>query len=85
MKKIKLILNNPLFILFLSGLFLNISFFFTNILAEILAFFVIAPAFYALTKLEYKKRYLGGLLFLEHGCYQLVIGILISCQSGWLF
>lgn len=63
MKKIKLILNNPLFILFLSGLFLNISFFFTNILAEILAFFVIAPAFYALTKLEYKKRYLGGLLF----------------------
>ena len=63
MKKIKSILNNPLFILFLSGLFLIISFLFTNILAEILAFFVIAPAFYALTKLEYKKRYLGGLLF----------------------
>jgi len=63
MKKLKTIFHNPLFIIFLSGLFLNLSFFVTNIFTDLLAFFVIAPAFYALTKLENKKRYLGGLLF----------------------
>lgn len=63
MKKLKTIFHNPLFIIFLSGLFLNLSFFVTNIFTDLLAFFVIAPAFYALTKLENDKRYLGGLLF----------------------
>ncbi|MDO9399515.1 MAG: hypothetical protein Q7T79_02430 [bacterium] len=63
MENFKKIILNPWFILFISGLFLNIPFFFPNIFAEFLAFFIIAPAFYAITKVEKNKRYLGGLLF----------------------
>ena len=56
-------IKSPLLILFLAGALLNLSFFFTNIATDLLAFFVIAPAFVALAKLKAVKRYLGGLLF----------------------
>ncbi len=54
---------NPFFILFVSGMFLNIPFFILNIFAELSAFFIIAPAFCVITKLEKQKRYLGGMIF----------------------
>ncbi len=63
MKITKQTITNPLFILFVSGMLLNIPFFISNIFTEFLAFFVIAPAFYAITKLEKQKRYLGGIIF----------------------
>ncbi len=63
MKLTKQAITNPFFILFVSGMFLNIPFFILNIFAELSAFFIIAPAFYAITKLEKQKRYLGGIIF----------------------
>jgi hypothetical protein len=43
----------------ISGIFLNVSFFYNSTIASIFAFFSIAPALYALAKLENTKRYLG--------------------------
>lgn len=63
MKKYKILFNNPLIILFLSGFLLNIPFFVPHIITEIFAFFIIAPAFYSITKLDNMKRYSGGALF----------------------
>lgn len=56
-------LQNPFLLLLLSGLLLNLSFFIHSIYTGILALFSIAPAFYALSKLKTKHRYLGGLIF----------------------
>ncbi|HAJ95909.1 MAG TPA: hypothetical protein DCP02_06725 [Actinobacteria bacterium] len=54
---------NPYAIISLSGALLNISFFIHNIYAQIFALFIIAPAFFAISRLKGIKRYVGGLIF----------------------
>ncbi|MBC8388695.1 MAG: hypothetical protein ISS14_00615 [Actinobacteria bacterium] len=54
---------NPYVIIALSGILLNISFFIHNIYAQIFALFIVAPTFFAISRLKGIKRYVGGLIF----------------------
>jgi len=67
---------NPYVIIALSGVLLNISFFIHNIYAQIFALFIIAPVFYAISRLKGIKRYVGGLIF---------FGIWIIPTCYWYF
>lgn len=61
--KIVDIFTNPFALLFISGASLNISFLIHNSYAQMLSLVSIAPAFYAITKLDGKKKLFGGMIF----------------------